>query len=87
MDQNIARKKRLCDGADNAEWGERISLVGNLNVVEKHYLEEHPPGLVRALWEHFEATRDVCGCQTPAHEREDCPAGLIERLLLEQESQ
>lgn len=87
MDQDIALKKRLCEGADNAEWGDRISTAQALSDDEKRFIEAHPPGLVAALWAHFEATRDVCGCRTPAHERADCPAGLIERLLLEQESQ
>jgi hypothetical protein len=87
LDNEITRRRHLCDEAENAEWEDRISAAANLSAAEKLFLKEHPPGLVRALWDHFEATRDVCSCETPAHERPDCPTGLIERLLLDQESQ
>jgi hypothetical protein len=87
MDQDIARKRHLCEAAENAEWVDRISAAAGLSDAEKRFIEAHPPGLIRALWGHFEATRDVCGCRTPVHERADCPAGLIERLLLGEESQ
>ena len=53
--------------------------------LQKAFLRDHPPGLVNALWAHFEATCERCGCKTPAHERPDCEVRLIERLLLEQE--
>jgi hypothetical protein len=49
-------------------------------------LREHPPGLVKALWMHFEATRDRCGCSTAAHERPECSVALVQRLLLEGEA-
>jgi len=52
---------------------------------QKAFLEDHPPGLVKALWQHFDATRGRCGCATPAHERPGCSAGLIEKLLLDEE--
>jgi hypothetical protein len=60
-------------------------MARHLGKDHKAYLHEHPPGLVRALWAHFDATRDRCGCTTPGHEREGCTVPLVERLLLDGE--
>jgi hypothetical protein len=87
MDAEVQRRKKLCEKADGAEWEETVLLARNLDAAQKAFLEEHPPGLVRALWSHFEATRDRCGCITAIHERPGCSVRLIERLLLDEETQ
>ncbi|HLF11844.1 MAG TPA: hypothetical protein VJA26_11575 [Gammaproteobacteria bacterium] len=86
MDKEIARRKTLCELADNPEWDETVVLARNLSAEQKAFLKEHPPGLVKALWNHFEATRDQCGCESVSHERPDCSVRLIERLLIDEES-
>ena len=86
MDKEIARRKTICERAENAEWEDVIPLFADLKSEQREFLKAHPPGLVRALWSHFEATRDKCGCTSASHERADCPARLIERLLLDEES-
>jgi hypothetical protein len=86
MDKEIARRKKICERAEDAEWEDAILLVRDLPGALKEFLKAHPPGLVGALWSHFERTRDQCGCTTAAHERPGCPAGLIERVLLDQDS-
>jgi hypothetical protein len=83
MASGIDRQIELCDRADDAEWEELVVLVRHLGKDQKAFMQAHPPGLVRALWLHFAATRDRCGCKTPTHERADCAVPLIERLLLE----
>jgi hypothetical protein len=85
MDQEIARRRDLCKSADTAEWEGIVSLARNLPAPQRAYLKDHPPGLVGALWRHFEATRDRCGCATPSHERPGCAVRLIEKLLLDEE--
>lgn len=85
MDQEIERRKAACAAADNSEWEEVIARARSLSVAQKIFIKSHPPGLVRALWAHFEITRDHCGCATPAHENDACQVRLIEKLLLEQE--
>ena len=85
MDREIEHKIALCERADNAEWGEIVVFAKQLTEAQKAFMHAHPPGLVRALWEHFDATRDRCGCTTAAHERVGCTVPLIERLLLEAE--
>ena len=85
MDKEIRRRTTLCERADSAEWEELVLLMRNLGAPQKAFLKSHPPGLVKALWTHFERTRGRCGCATPAHERPDCTVGLIERLLLDEE--
>jgi hypothetical protein len=85
MDKEIARRQKICEQAENAEWEDVILLIRNLASEQKAFLQAHPPGLVKALWSHFEATRGKCGCATPAHERPDCAAGLVERLLLDEQ--
>ena len=87
MDKEIARRKTLCQLAENPEWEETVLLARNLNTAQKAFLREHPPGLVNALWNHFEVTRDKCGCTSAAHERPNCSVRLIERLLIDEESQ
>ena len=85
MDREIGHKIEVCERADNAEWREVVAQARELRVEQKAFLREHPPGLVKALWTHFEATRDRCGCSTPAHERPGCAVRLLERLLLDGE--
>jgi hypothetical protein len=85
MDREIRVKIELCERADNAEWDEVIVRACDLRPEQTAFLREHPPGLVKALWTHFDGTRDRCGCTTPAHERPGCAVPLIERLLLDGE--
>lgn len=85
MDREITRKIDLCARADDAEWDEAVLGMQNLTKEQKIFLREHPPGLVKALWSHFDATRGRCGCTTAAHERPECSVALIERLLLDGE--
>lgn len=85
MDTEIERRKRLCLNIQDAEWEDRVAGLDQLREAEKAYLQAHPPGLVAALWDHFAATRDRCGCATPRHERPGCSVPLIERLLLDEE--
>jgi hypothetical protein len=85
MDREIKRKIDTCARADNAEWDEVVLGMRNLTKEQKTFLREHPPGLVKALWSHFDATRDRCGCTTAAHERPECSVTLVERLLLDGE--
>jgi hypothetical protein len=86
MDRDIQRRIGLCERADDAEWEEAVVLARHLEAKQKAFLKDHPPGLVKALWLHFDATRDRCGCATPAHERPGCSVRLIEKLLLDQEA-
>lgn len=85
MDREIQRRIKLCERADDAEWEETIALASTLEANQRAFLKDHPPGLVKALWQHFDATRDRCGCATPAHERPGCSVRLIEKLLLDEE--
>jgi hypothetical protein len=85
MDAEVKRRKQLCERASDPEW-DVVVAAGKLTAVQQDFIRAHPPGLVAALWAHFDATRDVCGCSSPGHEKADCPVGLIERLLLEDES-
>lgn len=85
MDSEIQRRVRLCERADDAEWEQKVALASTLGASQKAFLKDHPPGLVRALWQHFDATRDRCGCATPAHERPGCAVRLIEKLLVDEE--
>jgi hypothetical protein len=87
MDAQIELRLKACDDARDPEWEASIEQVTELSDRAKAYLNLHPPGLVRALWSHFEATRDKCGCATVSHEREGCAVRLIERILLEEQSQ
>jgi hypothetical protein len=86
MEKEIRRRAELCERAQNPEWEDVIVLAKNLDAPQKAFLREHPPGLVKALWSHFAATREACGCKSPTHERPDCTVRLIERLLLDEES-
>jgi hypothetical protein len=86
MDSEISRRKKVCELAEDPEWDDLVLLATNLNAAQKSFLKEHPPGLVKALWSHFDATRDRCGCATTAHERPECSVRLIERLLLDAQS-
>ena len=85
MDREIKRKIELCERADDAEWDDVVASAKHLAQAQKAYLREHPPGLVKALWAHFDATRDRCGCDTATHERSGCTVPFIEKLLLEAE--
>jgi hypothetical protein len=86
MDSEIRTRIKLCEGAQNAEWQDIVVLAKNLDDAQKAFLKEHPPGLVKALWSHFDATRGQCGCQSATHERPGCTVRLIERLLLDEQS-
>jgi hypothetical protein len=86
MDKEIRRRAQLCERAQNPDWEDVIALAENLNASQKAFIKEHPPGLVKALWSHFDATRGQCGCKSPTHERHDCTVRLIERLLLDEQS-
>jgi hypothetical protein len=85
MEREIKRRRELCERADTAGWESLVAATRNLAAPQKEFVKEHPPGLVNALWGHFDATRDRCGCATPAHERPGCQVPLIEKLLLEEE--
>lgn len=85
MEKEIQRRIQLCERAQNAEWHDIVTLAENLDSAQRAFLTEHPPGLIKALWNHFASTRDQCGCQSAAHERPDCTVRLIERLLLDQQ--
>ena len=65
---------------------EIVARAPGFSAPQKAFLADHPPGLVRALWQHFAQTRDRCGCRTPSHERSNCQVLLIQRLLLDEES-
>lgn len=84
MDRSIARYVELCERADTPEWTELVVVPRRLTPEQKAFLHAHPPGLVRALWAHFMATRDRCGCGTAAHDP-TCAVPLVERLVLEAE--
>ena len=84
MDE-IERRKTLCEEAQNPDW-ESVAGSSNLEERDRVFLKAHPPGLVGALWSHFEATREKCGCSTPSHERSDCSVALVERLLRDEQS-
>lgn len=86
MTMEIDRRIALCDRANDAEWEEAVARARHFSRQHKAFLRAHPPGLVRALWTHFAATSDRCGCATAAHERVECTVPLVERLLLEAES-
>jgi hypothetical protein len=86
MDQQIQRRLRECERADDAEWEEKVAAE-RFDSMQKAFLVAHPPGLVSALWRHFAATRDRCGCRAATHERPECTVRLIERLLLEEDVQ
>lgn len=86
MDTEIDRRTKACDAARNPEWDSVVMQAEKLGKSEKAYIRMHPPGLVGALWTHFAATRDKCGCETVGHEREDCAVRLIERILRDEEA-
>lgn len=86
MNDEIQRRMALCERAANPDWEAVVLLAEHLEPDQKDFIRAHSPGLVEALWKHFEATRDRCGCATPAHERSGCYVRLIERLLLDDES-
>lgn len=86
METEVRHKIQICDRAENAEWDEVVAEAGNLDEAQRAFLNEHSPGLVKALWSHFDATRDKCGCSSPTHERAGCTVRLIERLLLDEQS-
>lgn len=85
VDEQLIHKKKLAADAQSAEWRELVAVIDHLDDAQRAFLKEHPPGLVKALWEHFELTRDKCGCKTTSHERDACSVRLIERLLLDDE--
>lgn len=86
METTIRQKIAVCERARNAEWNDIVATAHCLDDAQRAFLSEHPPGLVNALWDHFDATRERCGCASPTHERADCTVRFIERLLLDEES-
>jgi hypothetical protein len=86
MENEIRRRTQLCERAQNPDWEDVVVLAKNLDEPQKAFLTSHPPGLVKALWSHFDGTRGQCGCQSPTHERPGCTVRLIERLLLDDQS-
>lgn len=85
MDSDVQAKIELCERADGAEWEEIVARAARLDPAQRAFLKAHDPALVRALWVHFAATRDRCGCATNEHERPSCSVRLVERLLLDEE--
>jgi hypothetical protein len=86
MEREIQRRAQLCERAQNPEWEDIIALAENLDASQRAFLKEHPPGLIKALWRHFDATRGQCGCMSTTHERPGCTVRLIERLMLDEQS-
>lgn len=86
MEKEIRRRVQLCERAQNPDWEDVVALAEHLDASQRAFLKEHPPGLVKALWGHFDATRGQCGCTTASHERPDCTVRLVERLLLDEQS-
>ena len=87
METVVRQKISVCEKALNAEWDDVVaSAADRLDDAQRAFLSEHPPGLVMALWDHFDVTREECGCTSPTHERADCTVRFIERLLLDEES-
>lgn len=86
MEKEIQRRSQLCERAQNPDWEDVIAFAENLDASQRAFLKEHPPGLVKALWSHFDATRDACGCKSDMHERPGCTVRLIERVLLDEQS-
>jgi hypothetical protein len=87
MDAEIERRRSLCQAAQQPDWDDVVLLARDISDEVRAYLDAHPPGLVRALWTHFDATREHCGCLLPTHERPECQVRLVERLPIDQESQ
>lgn len=86
METEVRHKILVCEDAQNAEWDDIVARMANVGPTQRAYLNEHPPGLVKALWAHFHETRERCGCTMPRHERPGCVVRLIERLLLDEQS-
>jgi hypothetical protein len=86
MDTAVRQKIEVCNRAQDAEWEEVVAAASGLDKPQRSFLHEHSPGLVKALWNHFDATRGQCECTSPPHERPDCTVRLIERLLLDEQS-
>lgn len=84
MNGDITRRQELCELAVSPDWEAVVLLADTLQPTERAYMRAHPPGLVGALWRHFEATRDKCGCDSLTHERPDCTVRWVERLLDEE---
>lgn len=86
MEAEIKRRIGLCRDAQTPDWNSVIARVEKLAKNEQEYLIAHPPGLVKALWNHYEATQEACGCQSPNHEKVDCSVRLVDRLLADEEA-
>jgi hypothetical protein len=81
MDSEIKRRMQECAQADVAEWEEVVVNASPLSREQRRFLQDHPPGLIKALWQHFDMTRDRCGCESPTHERPECAVPWIDRML------
>ncbi len=86
MEPEIKRRKGLCRAAQTPDWNSVIARVQGVDESGREFLTAHPPGLVKALWNHYEATREACGCATPSHEKADCTVRLIDRLLSDEQA-
>lgn len=61
MDAEIRHKIGISNQTQDAEWEEIVAAIPGLNQAMRRFLHEHPPGLVKALWNHFDATRISAG--------------------------
>lgn len=86
MGTEVERRMNLCRDAQDPDWNGVIALAGNLEHKEREFLVAHPPGLVKALWDHYRATQDGCGCASPSHEKASCTVMLVERLLADEQA-
>ena len=86
MESELERRIGLCRDAQTPEWNSVIADAKVMDNAYRQYLIAHPPGLVKALWNHYEATREACDCETPTHEKAACTSRLIDRLLADEQA-
>ncbi len=86
MESEVERRMNLCREAQHPDWNGVVAVARNLEHKEREFLVAHPPGLVKALWNHYQATRDDCGCELPSHEKTSCTVMLVERLLADEQA-
>jgi len=86
METEVERRMNLCRETQDPDWNSAIALAGNLGDKERAFLVAHPPGLVKALWDHYRETQGRCDCASPSHEKAGCTAMLIERLLADEQA-
>jgi len=86
MEPEVERRIRLCREAQTPDWNSVITRTRGLRETNRKFLIAHPPGLVKALWNHYELTREACGCATPSHENPNCTVRLVDRLLADEQA-